>query len=271
MAHSLRYRHSLTQHPPTFLCGKNHEASYLHPGGVWNRGDGSSPGLGSSLPPRTFLSRLLRPLLQFELQLLPHARRRLGGPGQLRQCHRHLHPGHCKRSQFARAYAQRGSVWYEKSEYDKAIADDTQAIAIIPNYAVAYNNRSAAWDEKEEFDRAIADDNQALAIDPSYADALISRSAIWFNKGDYDKAIADDNQALAINPSCAQAYGNRDSAWNMKGDYEKAKADFYQAIAIDANNAEYYNDLAFFQATCLDQALPRRPAGPLKTRARPTS
>ncbi len=38
----------------------------------------------------------------------------------------------------------------------------------------------------------------------------------------------------------------------MKGEYEKAKADFNQAIAIDSNGAAFYNDLAFFQATCLD-------------------
>jgi tetratricopeptide (TPR) repeat protein len=145
-------------------------------------------------------------------------------------------------------------VWYEKGEYDKAIADDTQAIAIIPNYAVAYNNRSAAWNEKNQYDKAIADTNQALAIDPSYTDALISRSAIWYNQGEYDKAIADDNQALAINPSCAQAYSNRGGAWNMKGEYEKAKADYNHAIAIDANSPAYYNDLALLQATSLDPA-----------------
>ena len=156
----------------------------------------------------------------------------------------------------ARAYAERGSVWYEKGEYEKAIADDTQAIAIIPNYAVAFNNRAAAWDEKIEYDRAIADATQALAIDPSYAEALVSRGAIYYNKGDYDeeKAIADDNQAyLAINPTNAQAYGDRGSAWNMKGDYAKAQGRFLsQALSADANNAEFYNDLAFFQATCLD-------------------
>jgi len=152
----------------------------------------------------------------------------------------------------ALAYAQRGAVWYEKGEYDKAITDDTQAIAIAPNYAAAYNNRSAAWDAKDEFDKGIADTNQALAIAPSFVDAYVSRGALWYNKGEYDKAIADDNQALAINPSVAQAYDNRASAWIMKGDYEKAKADFNQAIAIDSNCSGYYNDLAFFQATCLD-------------------
>jgi tetratricopeptide (TPR) repeat protein len=38
----------------------------------------------------------------------------------------------------------------------------------------------------------------------------------------------------------------------LKGEFEKAKADYLQAIAIDGNNASYYNQLAFFQATCVD-------------------
>lgn len=89
-------------------------------------------------------------------------------------------------------------------------------------------------------------------LDPSYAEAYVSRGAILYNKGDFDKAIADENAALAIDPSMAQAYGNRGSAWDLKGEYAKAKADFDQALAIDGNNAEFIDELAFFQATCLD-------------------
>jgi tetratricopeptide (TPR) repeat protein len=39
---------------------------------------------------------------------------------------------------------------------------------------------------------------------------------------------------------------------NDKGLFEKAQADFYQALSIDPNNDSYYDDLAFFQATCPD-------------------
>ncbi len=42
------------------------------------------------------------------------------------------------------------------------------------------------------------------------------------------------------------------AAWDLKGEYAKAKADFDQALAIDGNNAEFIDELAFFQATCLD-------------------
>jgi tetratricopeptide (TPR) repeat protein len=152
----------------------------------------------------------------------------------------------------ALAYNQRGATYYEMGQFDRAIADYTQAIAVNRNYAAAYNNRGAALDAENEFDKAMADTNIALALEPSFVEAYVSRGAILYNQGKYDDAIAADNQALAIDPSTAQAYGDRASSWNMKGEYEKAKADYYQAIAIDPNNPEYLNELAFFQATCLD-------------------
>ena len=105
------------------------------------------------------------------------AGQRLVREGRIRQGHRRRHAGHRDHSQLRRGLQQSQRCLGRKNEYDKAIADD----------------------------------NQALAIDPSFTDALISRSAIWFNKGEYDKAIADDNQALAIDPSLAQAYDYRGS------------------------------------------------------------
>ena len=206
--------------------------------------------------------------------------------------HGHYHGGYhgvdygCYYNSTCNSYITQGDAWDDQGNYDNAIADYTQAIANDPNCAWPTTNAAGcgtrranttrpsptipmpspstrtlpprttiaaqAWDEKNEFDKGIADATQALAIEPSFIEALVSRGALWSNKGEYDKAIADDNQALAINPSVAQAYDNRASAWNMKGEYEKAKADFNQAIAIDSNGAAFYNDLAFFQATCLD-------------------
>ena len=152
----------------------------------------------------------------------------------------------------ALAYNQRGAAYFEMGQYDRAIADYTQAIAINRNFAAAYNNRGAALDAENEFDKALADTNIALALEPSYVEAYVSRGAILYNQQKYDDGIAADNQALAIDPSSAQAYADRAANWNMKGEYEKAKADYYQSIAIDPNCVDYYNQLAFFQATCLD-------------------
>ena len=168
------------------------------------------PRLLSQLPRRVLLLHAVWLLLQLDLHLLHQPGRRLVRPGQLRRGHRRLHPGDRQRSPLCLGLrSARCRPWYCKGEFDKAIADDTLAIANNRSYAAAYNNRAAAWDAQNEFDKALADVNIALALEPSYVEAYVSRSAIWYNKGEFDKAVADDNAALAIDPNMAQAYADR--------------------------------------------------------------
>ena len=79
----------------------------------------------------------------------------------------------------------------------------------------------------------------------SYCNGYVSQGNAWDAQGNYDSAIAAYTQAIAYDTNCALAYAQRGAVWYEKGEYEKA-------IADDTNCAAYYNDLAFFQATCLD-------------------
>jgi tetratricopeptide (TPR) repeat protein len=62
-------------------------------------------------------------------------------------------------------------VYYTKRDYDRAIADYTQAIRLDPNLALAYLSRGAAYGNKGGYDRAIADWEAVLKIDPNNAQA----------------------------------------------------------------------------------------------------
>jgi tetratricopeptide (TPR) repeat protein len=71
----------------------------------------------------------------------------------------------------AGAYLDRGLTLANQGEWEIAIEDFTEAIALDPNYAAAYNNRGIVYCNKRDYDKAIADYNQALRIDPNYANA----------------------------------------------------------------------------------------------------
>jgi tetratricopeptide (TPR) repeat protein len=71
----------------------------------------------------------------------------------------------------AREYSNRGIAYANNGEYDRAIADFTQAIALKPDFALAYSNRGNAYANKGEYDRAIADYTQAIKLNPNVADA----------------------------------------------------------------------------------------------------
>jgi tetratricopeptide (TPR) repeat protein len=140
----------------------------------------------------------------------------------------------------AKAYNNRGAAYADKRDNDRAIADYTQAIRIDPNYALAYNNRGNAYGAKGDNDRAIADYTQAIRIDPNHANSYYNRGLAYHNKRDYDRAIADWTQAIRLDPNLASAYYNRGVAYKNKGDSDRAIADYTQAIRIDPNVANAY-------------------------------
>jgi tetratricopeptide (TPR) repeat protein len=82
----------------------------------------------------------------------------------------------------AYAYLTRGDSRIQEKEYDKAIADFTEAIRLDPNFAHAYYNRAYAWNAKKEYDRAIADFTEAIRLDPNFAHAYYNRALIFFDK-----------------------------------------------------------------------------------------
>ena len=64
-----------------------------------------------------------------------------------------------------------------------------------------------------DFDRAIADYNQALAINPNYALALYNRGIAYYDKRDFDRATRDMNQAIKLNPNFSTAFLDRGIAY----------------------------------------------------------
>jgi tetratricopeptide (TPR) repeat protein len=144
----------------------------------------------------------------------------------------------------AAAYNNRGNAYYDKGDYDRAIADYNQAIRLDPNFVFAYNNRGNAYDNKGDSDRAIADYNQAIRLDPNFATAYTNRGNMY-GEGDYDRAIADHTQAIRLDPNYAPANNNRASAYYNKGDYDRAIADLTQAIRLDPNYAAAYNNRGY--------------------------
>ena len=112
-----------------------------------------------------------------------------------------IHPA----TDLAIAYANRGSVWMQKKQYDKAIADLSEAIRLDPELAGLYGNRGRAWFQKKEFDRAISDLDQCIRLDPKAPEFYLYRGRGWFAKSEYDKAIADYTSAIRLKPDNAYA------------------------------------------------------------------
>ena len=134
------------------------------------------------------------------------------------------------------AYANRGVVYHEKGDYNRAITDYTEAIRLNPNEADYYNIRGIAYENKGDYDRAIADHTQAIRLAPNNADTYDWRGQAYYNKGDYDRAIADFTQQMRLEPNTASAYNWRGYAYMEKGNYRQARADVNKALQLNPNS-----------------------------------
>jgi tetratricopeptide (TPR) repeat protein len=74
-------------------------------------------------------------------------------------------------------YVARGLAWAQKRDYDRAIADYTEALRVNPKDAKAYTYRAVAWSNKNNYERAVADYSEAIRINPQHVDA--HNSAAW--------------------------------------------------------------------------------------------
>ena len=75
-----------------------------------------------------------------------------------------LTKGHDRKQNLALAYMNRGIGYYDKGDYDRAIADYDKAIELNPKLAPAYNDRGNVYSAKGDYDRAIADFDKAIEL-----------------------------------------------------------------------------------------------------------
>jgi tetratricopeptide (TPR) repeat protein len=135
------------------------------------------------------------------------------------------------------AYSNRGHAYTDKGDYDRAIADLSNAIRLNPTDAWSYNYRGVAYYSKNNYDKAIADYTEAIRLNSNEAEAYINVARLWavcpdakLRNGvkaiEYAKKaceLANWKNAYAIDTlaaACAET-GNFDEAVKLENKYLK--------------------------------------------------
>lgn len=140
----------------------------------------------------------------------------------------------------ADVFGFRGAAKYAKGDRDGAIADFSRAIALNPALPLFHFNRGAARHSKGDNYGAIVDFNRTLELDPKYSSAYAGLGAVKYSLGDFDRAIADFDRAIAIDPTASENYAGRGNARYAQRDVDGAIADYSQAIKLDPKLSQPY-------------------------------
>jgi len=117
-----------------------------------------------------------------------------------------------------------------------------EAIRINPQDAMAYYNRGSMYRQLGQYERAIQDHDEAIRLDPQSTWAYTHRGAAYATLGQYERAIQDYDEAIRLDPQSTWAYHNRGIAYDELGQYERAIQDYDEVIRINPQNAiAYYN------------------------------
>ena len=140
----------------------------------------------------------------------------------------------------AEAYCGRGIIYLEKGDLDNAIADISEAIRLDPKFPQGYYNRGNVYVRKDNAEKAIADFTQAIRLDPRHRDTYVGRGVAYNSKGEYDNAIADFTEAIRLDPMVAYSYYNRGAVYHRQGKLDKAIADYTEAIRLNPKYIQAY-------------------------------
>ncbi len=155
---------------------------------------------------------------------------------------------------------KQGDAAYQKHEYDKAIAQYSEAIQLDPKVGKYYYARGLCYVAKGEKDKAVADFNRVIHLDPN---SLESRDAyncmgnVYCEQKDYQKALADYDAAIRLDGKDPHGFYNRGCCYGEMGDIAKSIPDFTEAIRLDPNYTDAYlaRGISYSQEGEIDHAI----------------
>jgi len=100
----------------------------------------------------------------------------------------------------ATAFCNRGNVYADKGEYDRAIQKYNQSIGLNPSDGATFYIRGNAYASKGDYKRAIQDLNEAVRLQPEYM-AFISRGAVRFEQADFAASVLDFTMSSQLAPT----------------------------------------------------------------------
>ena len=127
-------------------------------------------------------------------------------------------------------YNNRGLIYFQTGQREKAYADYNRALQINPELDYAYNNRTNYYASVGQLAEALADYEQALDLNPGNIRTWINQGITFRELGLYDLALENFDMALILGCLESHIYAERGRAYHLRGDWNCAIADYQRAL-----------------------------------------
>lgn len=134
-------------------------------------------------------------------------------------------------------------IWrYEQGDYEGALKDFHNTLAVDPEFTLSYYYIGNVKYVQRDYAGALADYDRTLEVFWDFAEAYLGRGKTKIELRDFGGALADLNTAIQYDPNLIEAYHFRGTAHNELGDSRAALADLDRAIELFPTYAD-----AFYQ------------------------
>lgn len=134
-----------------------------------------------------------------------------------------------------------GNEYYSIDSLNKAIEVLTKPVEMDASNAHAYYNRGCAYQAGGQYESALADYDQAIALKPDYTNAIYNRALVYESLENYKQALSGYKSVISQNPSYKiDVYYKLGTVYQDMGMYNEALNAYNDAIKLDSLNVEGY-------------------------------
>ena len=144
----------------------------------------------------------------------------------------------------ASRFISAGVAYGMLNQYDKALADLSQALKLEPQNADGWNNYGLYLSESGKTKESLEALDKAISLRKNFDKAYYNRGNTFAKAGNYREALKDYAIALSINSSYTDALNNSGNCYIMLQRPDSAKVFFERSVQVDPNNVKAIMNLA---------------------------
>lgn len=140
----------------------------------------------------------------------------------------------------AALFTQRAETHMNLGQYELAVADVRQALALDPKDGMAHGLKGTMLRYFDAPKEAVAEFDKAVSLGCIHEGVYFQRGLVRQGLGALQEAFDDFERTLGLNPDLAPAYYSRGLVRNVRGDLEGALKDYTLAIEKDPEYLRAY-------------------------------